>query len=390
MMFNNKVYSGDNQVLQVFATVAQESSTDPMLEEGVEVSNEYISMRYAAKAALGIAHMSDLEMVPLNGDTFRRLLRDVTLNKSPDSNGVASEHILFGSEGTLEVVMEMMNLLMGDIDYTSHPLLNLGVAVMIHKGKGKSTDRPNHFRRVQVSSIWSKLYQRRCLDQAGKLKDGKHYHEAQYGFRPGTNFLQCSILRETASRYAHFHNIKLIQISTDVSQAFNRTLRWIQIYQLSSRGESGPILRHAKASLTNTNFVIKAQDTYSNIIPENLGQPQGNLYSPFGYLTYSQPLQNMIDNARVKVDIAGVPINNNTVVDDQLNYASNNTDFLVISDLFEYFQKVYKLSFGWEKTELNIFGTKNPELETGFLKFGGVPLKISGTYIHTLGFKSIK
>ena len=118
----------------------------------------------------------------------------------------------------------------------------------------------------------------------------------------------------------------------------------IQIYQLSSRGESGPILRHAKASLTNTNFVIKAQDTYSNIIPENLGQPQGNLYSPFGYLTYSQPLQNMIDNARVKVDIAGVPINNNTVVDDQLNYASNNTDFLVISDLFEYFQKVYKLS----------------------------------------------
>ena len=62
----------------------------------------------------------------------------------------------------------------------------------------------------------------------------------------------------------------------------------------------------------------------------------------------------------------------------------------MISDLFEYFQKVYKLSFGWEKTELNIFGTKNPELETGFLKFGGVPLKISGTYIHTLGLKSIK
>ena len=107
MMFKNKVYSGDNQVLQVFATVAKESSTDPTIEDGVEISSEYISMRYAAKAALGIAHMSELEMVPLNGDTFRRLLRDVTLNKSPDSNGVASEHILFGSEGTLEVVMEM-------------------------------------------------------------------------------------------------------------------------------------------------------------------------------------------------------------------------------------------------------------------------------------------
>ena len=157
--------------------------------------------------------------VPLNGATFRKLLRDATLNKSPDSSGVASEQILFGSDGTQDVVMEMMNLLMEDMDFTSHPLLNLGVAVMIHKAKGRSTDHPNHFR-----SIWSKLYQKLCLDQAGKLKHGKHYHEAQFGFRPGTNFQQCSVLRETASRYAHFHGKKLIQISTDVSQVFNRTL----------------------------------------------------------------------------------------------------------------------------------------------------------------------
>ena len=63
MIFKNKVYSGDRQVLQVFATMAKESSMDPMVEDGVEVTPEYVSMRNAAKAVLGIAQMSDLEMV---------------------------------------------------------------------------------------------------------------------------------------------------------------------------------------------------------------------------------------------------------------------------------------------------------------------------------------
>ena len=226
-----------------------------------------------------------------------------------------------------------------------------------------------------------KILQFLGIQQIGIMTSEAH-HEAQYGFTAGTNFLQCSILRETVSRYAHFNNKKTYVISTDVSMAFNKTLRWISLFNIAANGESGQLLKFSKACYTNTNFFIKSKDTSSRVISEEIGEAQGNLYSPGHFIQYSLPLQNMIQNAGVMMDFEGVKINNHVVADDQINLAKDRIDFQVISELFQYYQKIYKLQFGWAKTELNIYGTQDPDADAKEVMFGGHRMKLSEGYTH--------
>ena len=82
------------------------------------------------------------------------------------------------------------------------------------------------------------------------------------------------------------------------------------------------------------------------------------------------------------MDFEGVKINNHVVADDQINLAKDKVDFQVISELFQYYQKIYKLQFGWAKTELNIYGTQDPDADAKEVMFGGHRMKLSEGYTH--------
>ena len=118
------------------------------------------------------------------------------------------------------------------------------------------------------------------------------------------------------------------------------------------------------------------------MIRENRGGPQGGIPPPEQFPTYTLPLQEMNDNAGVAVKRLGIECTNQAVADDQVNICDNVTDFMVISDIYQYYEKLYKLSFGWEKTQLNIFASKDKEKDLESITFGGCKLKLSKTYTH--------
>ena len=144
-------------------------------------------------------------------------------------------------------------MLLEDLDFASHPLIMLGLAVMLFKGSGRNPFLPGSFRRVQLSSIFLKILQLRCLCHIGKATE-KFKHKAQFGFTSGVSFSQSIVLRETVSRWAHYTGKRIYVCSADISMAFNKTLRWLSVYQISRAGERGQLLKFSNACYNNTNF----------------------------------------------------------------------------------------------------------------------------------------
>ena len=56
---------------------------------------------------------------------------------------------------------------------------------------------------------------------------------AQYGYTEKTNYLICSILRETLQTYSELNKVTLIALTSDISNAFSRTDSISQIYELT-------------------------------------------------------------------------------------------------------------------------------------------------------------
>ena len=104
-------------------------------------------MKHSANLAIATAKMDDSEILPLNRDSFKALLKRTPKEKAQDSS-LSIEHLLFADQAILDLIMDLLNTIISDLDWTSHPLINLGLATMLYKQKGKPFDDPTSFRRI--------------------------------------------------------------------------------------------------------------------------------------------------------------------------------------------------------------------------------------------------
>ena len=152
---NKLIYKGqtylNKDVLKGFAEKARDESEDPMTTEGVEITREYLDMRNAAMNAIRSADYDDTMIRPLTRESFKDLLKEIPKGKALDSMGLSIEHILYADQTVIDLIMELLNTVISDLDWASHPLINLGIATMLYKEKGKPLDDPTSFRRIQVS-----------------------------------------------------------------------------------------------------------------------------------------------------------------------------------------------------------------------------------------------
>ena len=119
-----------------------------------------------------------------------------------------------------------------------------------------------------------------------------------------------------------------------------------------------------------------------SIIGENRGGTQGALTTPPHFSTYTLPLQNAIENASVQIEIEGVKVNTSATADDQVNAAKNKTDFMVLNDLYKWYHDIYKLTFGWSKTIVQVYGVDKPDYHMEGISFGGYKLNTTEQFTH--------
>ena len=118
--------------------------------------------------------------------------------------------------------------------------------------------------------------------------------ELQFGFSRGINFISCGVLRETIVRTAIDEGKNPLMLACDVKNAFSRTSREAQLFELYQVGERSRIWEYSKGTYTNTFTVIKNGKNYSDMILESRGSKQGGIKSPQDYKSYNGALFRMI------------------------------------------------------------------------------------------------
>ena len=71
-----------------------------------------------------------------------------------------------------------------------------------------------------------------------------------------------------------------------------------------------------------------------------------------------------------------------------MNSAKNKTDFMALSKIYKWYHDIFKLSFGWKKTVVQVFGVDDPQIEMQGITFGGCTLNYSEQFTH-LGIETM-
>ena len=131
-----------------------------------------------------------------------------------------------------------------------------------------------------------------------------------------------------------------ILLACNVKNAFSKTSRPCQLYELYNVGERDHIRENSRHTYWNTWTVIKHGKDYSDMVEEMCGSKQeGGGTSAVDYKSYNSPLFRLIQwsglGLKVKKDRFGCVI----VADDALSLSNTIAEMKGITELYEYFAR---------------------------------------------------
>ena len=177
----------------------------------------------------------------------------------------------------------------------------------------------------------------------------------QYGFTALTDFKCCAVLRDTAVKVGRMKDKTTLITASDVSNAFSRTTRETQMYELWRSGERLQVYMFSRSTYQKTFTVLKNMTSWSPIILEQQGSRQGGKMSAEDYVTYNSSWSRMIKASKMGLDILGIQIGGFIVADDALGANSNLAELLAMCFIYEYFSSSHDVLFAYSKTVLNCF-----------------------------------
>ena len=264
LKYKDKVYTG-KEVLKGFYDLSKDQSINPKRVPGNVPLPYYNIMRDVVNLEKYLLEKTDDTIIkPLDNKGFQKLINKVAKGKAQDINGMAIEHLLYAPEYVKNIAKDFTNYVMEDFSRYSTPLMSLSVSNFLYKGKNKPKDLPGSYRKITIGNINQKIVDTHVTPDTGKIAK-KAQPSTQYGFTEKTNYLICSILRETLQTYSELNKVILIVLTSDISNAFSRTDRISQIYELILAGEFGKYLSYSYNTYTGTITLIKGENEFTDI-----------------------------------------------------------------------------------------------------------------------------
>ena len=171
------IYSGEN-VLEGFC-----ANTEKLCVSSDDLSNEFYKMCTEDNQIIFELTSEDQIQIPpmqltqLKDIIFKRL----KLNKACDIYKLTVEHLRNCGEKSLGLILQLLNAIIGHLNYLSAPQLNTAVATIVHKGKGKSVYSHKSYRQVRVTPLIGRLLDEYLRPvKVGLTRDQQNIN--QYGF----------------------------------------------------------------------------------------------------------------------------------------------------------------------------------------------------------------
>ena len=114
--------------------------------------------------------------------------------KSCDIYHLTVEHLRFCGLQAKTHLLSLINGILDDIYYLTCPQVKLGLGTALHKGKGKSLNMSNSYRRITVSPIFGAIIDH-YIDPVAETLFRQVQSRDQLGFTSGISYLLAAVQR---------------------------------------------------------------------------------------------------------------------------------------------------------------------------------------------------
>ncbi|GFW68457.1 probable RNA-directed DNA polymerase from transposon X-element [Trichonephila clavipes] len=250
-------------------------------------------------------------------------------------------------------IFELTNIIHNIIKIGYFPIVWKTATVVPILKPGKDPTQAESFRPIALLSILGKVAEKIILKRLyHHVEENNILIPEQHGFRPDLSTTH-QLLRVVETIKSGFKNKKSTgAVFLDIQKAFDRVWREGLIFKLIKYDFPPPLIKLISSYLTDRNFSVRINDTYSSHRPTEAGVAQGTLISPLLFNIY----------------VNDIPIHHNTTLcmfaDDTAILASHtepklvaraiNRHLLVLEDWFS----KWKIALNVAKTEAVFFTRK--------------------------------
>lgn len=157
--------------------------------------------------------------------------------------------------------------------------------------KGGDHREPDNYRPIAILSVIDKIIERFVNNQIVNFYEVNNiYNDTQYGFRKKRSTVQ--LLSKMTDKINNHRNNRhhVVIIFIDFSKAFDTLKHDILIQKLEKSGIRGPLLQWFRNYLENRKLTVKVNQSYSDMLPIEIGTVQGSILGPTTFLTYANSM----------------------------------------------------------------------------------------------------
>ena len=245
-------------------------------ETNEDFNNDFLKMSTNDNIALMDITENEIMNIPhMNLPQLKEIIfKKLKMNKACDVFMLTVEHLRNAGDGTLLLLLSLLNNIIDNINVLSSPQLNTSIASVVFKGKGKPVFHHKSYRLVRVTPLIARIideYTRPELIEIVRPIQNKN----QYGFTEKVSYILGAIQRHEVEKYCIDMKKTFFGCSLDGDSAFEVVNRDIQTRELYCAGERGKYWQATKYSYKNSLTRIKMNGKLSGKIEESLGVKQG-------------------------------------------------------------------------------------------------------------------
>ena len=327
-------------------------------ETNEDFNNDFLKMSTNDNIALMDITENEIMNIPhMNLPQLKEIIfKKLKMNKACDVFMLTVEHLRNAGDGTLLLLLSLLNNIIDNINVLSSPQLNTSIASVVFKGKGKPVFHHKSYRLVRVTPLIARIideYTRPELIEIVRPIQNKN----QYGFTEKVSYILGAIQRHEVEKYCIDMKKTFFGCSLDGDSAFEVVNRDIQTRELYCAGERGKYWQATKYSYKNSLTRIKMNGKLSGKIEESLGVKQGRNKSSDHYKVYVAPLLDTIENSDLGVWVGPINVGVSGVADDIYLMSDKQTKLQEQLNIAVNYGKMFRVTYGASKTKITVVGS---------------------------------
>lgn len=291
---------------------------------------------------------------------------------------------------TVDLIKSVKNVIIPPLTYVfncclksnSFPdLLKFAKVLPVHK-KNDPNDL-NNFRPISLLPVFSKIFEKiLALQIISYMEDNNLFNENQFGFRSNMSTIDAVL------EFTEFISMGLesreycMATFLDLSKAFDCINHEVLLYRLLNYGFTNDSVALIRSYLSNRLQYTQVGVSSSDILPVNIGVPQGSILGPLLFLVYINDLPYNVNSKCILYADDTTILSKNPIIE---NLLSNNDKYL--DEASRWFSSNY-LTLNTEKSENLLVTTKNHNfINPPYVKFLGIyvdPLLQWGQHVDFL------